>query len=76
MLLYRFILNLRAISEYNQFGAFLRSSKKTFIKYQTIEYPASSGFSRPDAALRKERNRYNSNIILTDKSVFLTMFEV
>ena len=55
------------------FSSFL---KKTFVKYQTIEYPASSGFSRPDAALRKERNRYNSNIILTDKSVFLTLFEV
>ena len=37
-------------------GAFLRSSKKAFVKYQTIGYPASSSFSRPDAALGKERN--------------------
>ena len=35
------------------FSSFL---KKAFVKYQTIDYPTSSGFSRPDATLRKERN--------------------
>ena len=25
---------------------------------EAIEYPASNGFSRPDATLRRERNRY------------------
>ena len=45
------------------FSSFL---KKAFVKYQTIEYPTSSGFSR--GTLRYERrettapqNNYNSN---------------
>ena len=47
---------------------FLRSSKKALVKYQTIEYER-----RKTTA---PQNNHNSNIILTDKSVFLNLFKV
>ena len=59
-------LNLRAISEYNQFGVFLRSSKKPLLNIRQLS--SLRAVVSPGRTLRYERrettapqNNYNSN---------------